>query len=317
VQPHNEFRFHPRVVQIGCHWGDGGHTELYLLEGDSLVLIDTGVNDTPKQYVEPALAAYGRSLGDIDIVLNTHGHYDHTGGNTAMAAASQAPVWIHEADARSAEDLAYQFETYFTNRHLLVGRQDRLETARATFLTFAGGPTKVGRKLSTGEVLDFGRGIRLRVIHTPGHTPGSVCFFWETEGLLLAGDAIMGLSPRPGGLPLIYDPTNYERSLQHVQTLDVRTLALGHHFRTDAVPPDSIHFAEQVPRYLGACRDITGAIGDAMRRAVAAHPNAGFLETARAATNLIEGRLRITKGEDGLPLFGNVESFYGHWQLLK
>jgi hypothetical protein len=44
VQPHNEFRFHPRVVQIGRCWGHGSHTELYLLEGDTLAIIDAGVS---------------------------------------------------------------------------------------------------------------------------------------------------------------------------------------------------------------------------------------------------------------------------------
>jgi hypothetical protein len=51
-------------------------------------------------------------------------------------------------------------------------------------------------------------------------------------------------------------------------------------------------------------------------RAAASRPDAGFLEVARAATNLVAERLPITKGEDGLPLYGNVEAFYGYWQLL-
>jgi hypothetical protein len=53
-----------------------------------------------------------------------------------------------------------------------------------------------------------------------------------------------------------------------------------------------------------------------LRRAAASRPDAGFLEVARAATNLVVERLPITKGEDGLPLYGNVEAFYDYWQLL-
>src|SRR5437773_1719809 len=48
---HTDFKFHRRMTQIGCYWGAGGHTELYLLEGDRLALIDTGVADTPGLYV--------------------------------------------------------------------------------------------------------------------------------------------------------------------------------------------------------------------------------------------------------------------------
>jgi len=73
MQPHNEFRINAQAVQIGCYWGDGGHTDLYLLEGATLAIIDTGVSDTPSKYIAPALEPYGRTLADIDIILNTHG----------------------------------------------------------------------------------------------------------------------------------------------------------------------------------------------------------------------------------------------------
>ena len=69
MQPHNEFRFHPQVVQIGCYWGEGGHTELYLLQGDTLAIVDTGVHDSPTKYLAPALATYGLTLGDVELDL--------------------------------------------------------------------------------------------------------------------------------------------------------------------------------------------------------------------------------------------------------
>src|SRR5437867_2423660 len=47
MTPHTDLKFHRQLTQIGCYWGNGGHTELYLLEGDRLALIDTGVADTP------------------------------------------------------------------------------------------------------------------------------------------------------------------------------------------------------------------------------------------------------------------------------
>ncbi len=316
MQPHNEFRFHPQVVQIGCYWGEGAHTELYLLEGDTLAMVDTGVHETPPRYIAPALESCGHRLGDVDLILNTHGHYDHTGGNAEMVAASGAQLWLHEADARAAEEPDYQFETYFSGRHVLAGRSDRLEAARAAFKQNVGQPTQVSRRLTDDEVVDLGKGIRLRVFPTPGHTRGSVCYVWESEGLFLAGDAVMGLSPGPGGLPLIYHPAEYRRSLQRLRQLDIAILGLGHHYRTLALPPDSVHFGPRVKTYLGACQEIADAIEQALCGAAAARPGASFLEVARKATDLVAERLPITKNTEGLPLFGNVESFYGHWQLL-
>lgn len=317
MQPHNEFRFHPHVVQIGCYWGEGAHTELYLLEGETLAIVDTGVHETPTRYLAPALESCGHGLGDVELILNTHGHYDHTGGNAEMVAASAAPLWIHEADARAAEEPEYQFETYFTNRHVLAGRSDRLDAARGAFKVNVGQPTKVDRKLVDDEVVDLGRGIRLRVFPTPGHTPGSVCYVWESQGLVLAGDAVMGLSPHPGGLPLIYSPADYKRSLQRLQELDIAILGLGHHYRTLAMPPDSVHFGQCVKTYLGACQEIADVIEDAMRRSASARPGAGFLEVAQHATDLVAARLPIVKSAEGLPLYGNVEAFYGCWQMLQ
>jgi len=316
VQPHNEFRFHPKVVQIGCYWGQGGHTELYLLEGDTLAIVDTGVNDTPTRYIAPALEAHGRTLGDIGLILNTHGHHDHAGGNGEMVAASGAKVWIHEADARVAEDPDYQFDTYFVNRDVLVGQGDRLAASRAALKVTAGQPAKVDRRLADGDLLDLGKGIKLQVVHTPGHTRGSVCYYWESEGLVFSGDSVMGQGSRPGGLALIYFPADYERTIDRLLTMDIAALGLGHHYRTEAVPRDSVHLGPSVQAYLRASREIADIIGDSLRRAAAARSGAGFLEVARAATDLAAERLPVTKGEEGLPLTGSVEAFYGYWQML-
>ncbi len=316
MQPHNEFRFHPQVVQIGCYWGEGGHTELYLLQGDTLAIIDTGVHDTPARFIAPALQACGLRLEDVALILNTHGHHDHTGGNGELVVVSGAKVWVHGADARAAADPDYQFDTYFVNRHALVGRADRLDAARASLKVSAGRPTPVDRMLKDGEVIELGKGIRLRTVHTPGHTQGSVCYVWESQGIVFSGDSIMGLSSRPGGLPLIYYPAEYQRSLQRLRELDFSTLALGHHYRTLALPRDSVHFRGNANAYMEACQENADCLADAMRRAATVRPAAGFLDAARAATDLAAECLPIIKNEDGLALYGSVEAFYGAWKEL-
>jgi glyoxylase-like metal-dependent hydrolase (beta-lactamase superfamily II) len=316
MQPHNEFRFHPQVVQIGCYWGEGGHTDLYLLEGDTLAIIDTGVVDSPSKYIGPALEPYGLTLADIDIILNTHGHHDHTGGNGEVAEASGAKVYIHEADAAIAEDIDCQFDTCFANRQILVGHPERLAAARAALKISAGQPTKVDTRLTDGELVDLGKGIRLRVVHTPGHSRGSACFFWEEQGLLFAGDAVPGLGSRPGGLPLVYFPSDMERSIDRLLGLDIRALALGHHYRSLTLPRDSIHFGANVQGYLQESRTIMDIIAGAVRQAVSTHPHADFLEVAQTATGLLVPQFAIKKNEFGLPATGSVEAFYGNWQLL-
>lgn len=195
---HTDFKFHPQVTQIGCDWGGGVQTELYLLEGDRLAIIDTGCMNTPREWVAPALEAEGRSLKDIALIINTHGHFDHAGGNDQLVAASGAKVWLPEKDVEIAEDLDHQFDLYFSRDYILVGREDLLEPRRAMIKAQAN-PTKVDRALKDYELLDLGKGIELLVVPSPGHSNGSVSLYWEREGMLFTGDAVPGTGSRPGG----------------------------------------------------------------------------------------------------------------------
>lgn len=302
------------VTQIGCYWGEGGHTELYLLEGERLAIIDTGSLDTPERYIAPALEGMGRKLGDIRVIINTHGHHDHAGGNAPLVAASGAEVWMPERDVEIAESLDRQFEQYFANNDVLVGREDRVAQSRAE-LDHLAQPTKVDRVLKDGDLLDLGWGMRLRVVPTPGHTRGAVSFYWEEEGILFTGDSVPGAGSRPGGLPLIYFPDQYEESLSRLLALEARTLCLGHHYFSLTVPRDSVKTGEAVRRYLEESRDVAGLIDRAVSEATAERPDAPFLEVARAATTALAPRLGLRLNpETGLAAAQPVAAMHAFWQ---
>ena len=312
---HTDFKFHPQVTQIGCYWGQGGHTELYLIEGEELVLIDTGCTNCPAEYVAPALAEMGRSPKDIRVIINTHGHFDHAGGNADLVATSGAQVWLSAADAPVAEDLELQFRTYFVQNDTLVGREDRLADSKDDLYRQTK-PCKVDRLLHEGEVLELGRGVQLRVVPTPGHTPGSISFYWEREGLLFSGDALLGQGSRPGGFPLIYKPSAYEKTLDTVAALEVRTLCLSHHYRTLTLTTESVKYGDSVKAYLDECRQIFRLIARAARAAAKEHPGAPFLEVARAATQNVAARMPVDVEPDtGLPRWGPTAILYALWQL--
>jgi glyoxylase-like metal-dependent hydrolase (beta-lactamase superfamily II) len=314
---HTDFKFHPKVTQIGCYWGGGGHTELYLLEGERLAIVDTGSLDTPERYIAPALEATGRSLADVQVIINTHGHHDHAGGNAPLVAASGAEVWMPERDVDIAESLDAQFQQYFANNDLLIGREDRLAHSRAEMETLAQ-PTKVDRVIKDGEVLELGRGVRLRAIPTPGHTRGAVSFFWEEEGILFTGDAVPGAGSRPGGMPLIYFPHQYEETLARLLALDARTLCLGHHYFSLTLSRESVKVGEAVRQYLVEAGEVARLIGDSVQRAMAARPAAPFLEVARAATEELAPRLNLRLNpETGLAATQPVASIHAYWQLYR
>lgn len=126
------------------------------------VIIDPGADAAD---IEEAARAEGVL---VRCVLNTHGHFDHVGADGAMKAAFGAPVAIHPDDAALMAD---------AHEHGIFFGVDTPQQPAPDIL------------LRDAQELEFGP-LRLRVIHTPGHTRGGVCFFMKDEGLLFTGDTL-------------------------------------------------------------------------------------------------------------------------------
>jgi glyoxylase-like metal-dependent hydrolase (beta-lactamase superfamily II) len=179
----------PGVVRIPTI-GAANTNSFALVDDDgSVTLVDCGLKRAPARIVA-GLRAIGRHPGDVTRIVLTHAHTDHAGGAAKMAARTGAPVAVHEADAGYAEaGRPPPFE-----QSLLVGWLMR---------RIPGGgfpPVAVGERLSDGQVLDVGGG--LRIVATPGHTPGHVSLLHERTGTLITGDALFNVrqlrfSPRP------------------------------------------------------------------------------------------------------------------------
>nr|MDA8219469.1 MBL fold metallo-hydrolase [Dehalococcoidales bacterium] len=163
---------HPQVYRVTAAF-DQSEAHVYLLLGDQVALVDTCVAASVPRFIEPALRSLDLKLGDIDLIINTHAHHDHLGGNAAVRKASaKVKVLVHEAD-RPFTDVPDGFLTSeFDISHLfkMIGREDMLADRRATLDRNIGPSPVVDRWLKDGDKLDLGRGLELDVIHTPGHT---------------------------------------------------------------------------------------------------------------------------------------------------
>jgi glyoxylase-like metal-dependent hydrolase (beta-lactamase superfamily II) len=148
-----------------------------------------------------AIRDLGRSPAEITRFVVTHGHPDHVGG------AAGAPVLMHPAD----RDRALHLNAGTIARRLAVRR------LQAT------------TDLGDGQILPVLGG--LRVVHTPGHTPGSVCLYAERDGLLFSGDALWrdarGSLHRPNR-HWSEDLGSARRSVGVLARLDVGTILFGH-----------------------------------------------------------------------------------------
>ena len=141
-------------------------TNCYIVWGENshdCIVIDPGY--APEQVILEA-----EDLGkQITAILLTHGHFDHVGGVKGIAERLGCPVYLHEAELSQPEEMT-------------------------------AGPLCYTNTYGEGDILQVA-GLTLRVLHTPGHTPGSVCLL--AEDTLFAGDTLfqnsIGRTDFPGG----------------------------------------------------------------------------------------------------------------------
>jgi len=274
-----------RIYQVQAPFEGGGLVMLYVLRGSKLGVIDTGVGDAPARDLRPALQALGLGLHDIDVIVNTHGHFDHLGGNALLKReAPAARIHLHAADRPFAESHDYQ-RNFFLEFVRQFGRLDQVPAREAFVLRMAGdGDAGVDQVLADGDRVDLGSGLELTVVHTPGHTPGSVCLYWEAERLLFTGDAVQGRGSRNGGYPLYFDAAAYRRSIARIRELPVETMCLGHGFHSSLPLNTPVRRGLEVSRLIEDSAAVADAIGEAVRARVAHQPEAGALEIAQAVT---------------------------------
>jgi len=175
-----------RIPTIGA-WATNSFA---LLDDDgSVTLVDCGLERAPARIVA-GLAALGKHPSDVQRIVLTHAHPDHAGGAAEMASRTAAPVAVHEGDA----DFVESGDSAPSDQSIVSGRLFSRFGSRG-FPAVA-----VGERLADGQLLDVAGG--LRVIATPGHTPGHVSLLHEPTRTLITGDAIFNVlgvrySPRP------------------------------------------------------------------------------------------------------------------------
>jgi glyoxylase-like metal-dependent hydrolase (beta-lactamase superfamily II) len=220
-----------------------GRVNCYLLDDDPLTLVDTGPNSGKAlDELEQALAAHGRRVEDLELVIITHQHMDHLGLAGIVARRSGAEVAALEAlvpwAAQYGQNMAAddEFADAIMARHGIP--EDVRYALRAVAATFRawGAPAEVTRPLRDGEVLAL-RDRALRIHHRPGHSPSDTIFHDEERGLLLGGDHLI---KHISSNPLIARPldgTTSERpqalvtyldSMRRTREMDLSLVLPGH-----------------------------------------------------------------------------------------
>lgn len=200
-------RLSPSLWQVAgegiTHPWDGS---AYLVDAGEPTLLDCGsLLGYPS--LRRALAEAGVTPDDVRRVLATHGHWDHVSGMSALAAESAAQLCLHPGDREAAET------------------GDPVRTAAALLYGQQAPRLPVGADLHDGQLLTLGDAT-VEVLHTPGHSPGSVCFVVSVDSyrLLVAGDTLWGgFHPEMGS-----DIAAWTQSLDRLLELEVDFLTFGH-----------------------------------------------------------------------------------------
>lgn len=166
--------------------GDWVNGFVFRDDDGQVTLLDTGLRKSPDRIVA-ALRHIGSDTSDVTRILLTHVHRDHAGGAAELARRTGRAVDVHEDDA----DFLRRGTAPPLDRRRALGRLlTRLPGDSSSE------PAPVGQELYDGQVLDVGG--RLRVVHTPGHTPGHASYLHEPTGVLVTGDALFNWRGRIG-----------------------------------------------------------------------------------------------------------------------
>lgn len=185
---------------------------------DGVVIIDTGSRGS-LHVIAAGLKALRVAPEQVRLIALTHCHPDHAGGLAELVDYTSAPVAIHHTEAGivRGDDPAPSFL-----------RRQALHQAHPLFAMFNSRPVTVRYPLNDGELLPETEGVR--VIHTPGHTEGSICLYAEAARVLIVGDALQfrfGKLLAPSWL-FTRDPEMARASLAKLLDVDFTTLCFSH-----------------------------------------------------------------------------------------
>jgi len=207
-------------VSSGVHLiGPLSGVNAYLINAETLTLIDSG-----SPYAGPRVLRYieelGRNPQELKRIVLTHSHVDHSGSARWLRRRTGARVLAHAGEAKKGRD----------GRNYVVPNAAGLIDLVVRFLRklLRARSVPLDGLVEDGQVLPVAGG--LRVIHTPGHSPGHICLYLENQKVLFAGDLVLsnvGRLSRPFPAPGT-SPAMLETSLQRLASLDVRVLCCAH-----------------------------------------------------------------------------------------
>ncbi|KXB07577.1 hypothetical protein AKJ54_00060 [candidate division MSBL1 archaeon SCGC-AAA382K21] len=186
--------------------GQGFDSNIFLIKNDKIVLVDAGTGLNSKR-VDQKFREFGIKPEEIDILVNTHCHVDHSGGDSNILEASNCELMTSKPAAEALRT---------ADGEATLGRRFGLKIE----------PLEVSRVLEEGDEIELGKST-LKILSTPGHSNGSISLYEPREKALFSGDVVFRGGIGRTDFPTS-DPRAMKKSLQKLSKLDVEKLYPGH-----------------------------------------------------------------------------------------
>ncbi len=207
-----------------------GMINCFLIKGETKhILVDTGVPNSEAKIIKQ-LNKHNIKLEDIGLIIITHGHIDHFGSAKELKDILKVPILVHDLDKKALQTGKSMFETLKPNNKIWdIILKPKLAKDKASSCL----PDII---LNSNEEYDLSiYGINGKVIHTPGHTPGSLSIVLEngdaiimdlaSSGILLGGIAFNSRMKHP---PFHDNLEQVKNSLDTILSLNTERFYLGH-----------------------------------------------------------------------------------------
>jgi glyoxylase-like metal-dependent hydrolase (beta-lactamase superfamily II) len=185
----------------------------FLIAEPQMTLIDTGLIGSGRR-VQRYVRRIGRSMDDLGRIICTHAHPDHIGAVRELAGDREVEVLMHPADLAG---LSVRLRDAVANRN------------RGQLLAYITRHPGDATPIQDGQVLPMLGG--LQVVHTPGHTPGSICLYSARHKLLFTGDVLQVIRGKVTFASAVFsdDMALARASVARMAELDVETIAFSHY----------------------------------------------------------------------------------------
>lgn len=217
------------ALELGRAQGGQAVYPTLIWDENTVVLIDTGF---PGQFglLREAVKQAGVDFARISVIILTHQDVDHTGGLSELRAAlnGKARIYCHDTEKPYIEGTRPLVKSDPVQFAKMVGANADARSLAMKKLIDNPPRTPVDETVSDGQLLPICGGIR--ILFTPGHTPGHICLLHEPSETLIAGDALTASQgvlhgPRPAAAA---DLTQAQHSLLHLREYTVRTVVCYH-----------------------------------------------------------------------------------------